>query len=72
MEHGSIISKVIEAGLEGDTKKVFCYADLLWHRLPECDSTKVLIENRLSGAYHSQKKLRTVNSHYGKREKHNR
>jgi len=71
MEYGSEICKIIEAGLEGDTKKVFAYADLLWSKLPECDSTKNCIENRLSGAYHSMPILKTMNSHYGKKEKHN-
>jgi len=58
------ILKIIEAGIEGDKKKVFAYADLLWYKLDDSDSLKKGIENRLSGAYKTMPILKTMKSHY--------
>ena len=64
MEHASEVLSIIEAGLEGDKKKAFAYADLLWHKLNDSDTFKKAIENRLSGAYKSMPILQAMESYY--------
>ena len=58
MKFGSEISKIIEAGLEGDKKKLVAYAELLVSKLPEDDHTRITINNRLNGSYKNQPTLK--------------
>lgn len=51
MKYGSEILAIVEGGLDGDTKKVRAYAELLVSKLSDGDRMKVAIKRRLDGSY---------------------
>lgn len=60
MKYGSEILSIIEAGLEGDKKKLIAYTELLASKLPEDEHLKVAIKNRLDGSYKNQPVLKPL------------
>lgn len=51
LKHSSEILSIIEGGLEGNTKKVRAYTELLVSKLPDDDHMKHVIKRRLDGSY---------------------
>lgn len=60
MKHGSEILSIIEAGLEGNKKKAFAYAELLFNKLDDSDTLKKAIGRRLSGEYKNDPVLNAI------------
>jgi len=54
MKYGSEILSIIEAGIEGDKKKLRTYAELLVSKLPNDGHLKTSINHVLDGSYKNQ------------------
>lgn len=51
MKYGSEILAIVEGGLDGNTKKVRGYTELLVSKLPDGDHMKTALKRRLDGSY---------------------
>ena len=60
MEHGSEVLEIIEAGLNGNKKKLIAYTELLVSKLSEDDHLRVGINNVLDGSYKDKPVLKAL------------